>query len=66
MPTAIEPAAHAGDTVAVHATFRRAVVSRPALWERLKGAARVTLLAAPPGSGKTVLLRSRARRWCAR
>ncbi|HTU07418.1 MAG TPA: hypothetical protein VMG13_17840, partial [Trebonia sp.] len=30
---------------------------RPGLWERL-GSARVTVLSAPPGSGKTVLLRS--------
>jgi ATP/maltotriose-dependent transcriptional regulator MalT len=36
----------------------KVVVSRPALWERLAGAARVTLVSAPPGSGKTVLLRS--------
>src|SRR5690348_9979538 len=34
------------------------VVSRPGLWERLRGSARVTVLSAPPGSGKTVLLRS--------
>jgi LuxR family transcriptional regulator, maltose regulon positive regulatory protein len=34
------------------------VVSRPGLWDRLAGAARVTVLSAPPGSGKTVLLRS--------
>jgi LuxR family maltose regulon positive regulatory protein len=34
------------------------VVSRPGLWERLVGAARVTVVSAPPGSGKTVLLRS--------
>jgi LuxR family transcriptional regulator, maltose regulon positive regulatory protein len=34
------------------------VVSRPALWERLDGSARVTVVSAPPGSGKTVLLRS--------
>ena len=34
------------------------VVSRPALWERLGAAARVTVVSAPPGSGKTVLLRS--------
>jgi LuxR family maltose regulon positive regulatory protein len=34
------------------------VVSRPALWERLDGPARVTVVTAPPGSGKTVLLRS--------
>src|SRR5947208_13239545 len=34
------------------------VVSRIGLWERLGGSARVTVLSAPPGSGKTVLLRS--------
>ena len=34
------------------------VVSRPELWERLDGSARVTVVSAPPGSGKTVLLRS--------
>ena len=34
------------------------VVSRPALWDRLGAAARVTVVSAPPGSGKTVLLRS--------
>src|SRR5271170_2434148 len=34
------------------------VVSRPVLWERLGEAARVTAVSAPPGSGKTVLLRS--------
>jgi LuxR family maltose regulon positive regulatory protein len=44
-------------------TFRRrdgrtAVVSRPGLWERLGGSARVTVVSAPAGSGKTVLLRS--------
>jgi LuxR family maltose regulon positive regulatory protein len=33
-------------------------VSRPGLWERLGAAARVTVVSAPPGSGKTVLLRS--------
>ena len=31
---------------------------RPALFERLGASARVTVVAAPPGSGKTVLLRS--------
>jgi hypothetical protein len=36
----------------------RTVVSRPALLERLAGPARVTVVAAPAGSGKTVLLRS--------
>jgi LuxR family transcriptional regulator, maltose regulon positive regulatory protein len=34
------------------------VVARPALFERLGAAARVTVVSAPPGSGKTVLLRS--------
>ena len=63
MTTVNEPVADAAETVAVHAMFRRyaaraAVVSRPGLWERLGGAARVTVVSAPPGSGKTVLLRS--------
>ncbi len=34
------------------------VVSRPRLFERLAAAARVTVVSAPPGSGKTVMLRS--------
>jgi LuxR family maltose regulon positive regulatory protein len=34
------------------------IVSRPRLLERLGTSARVTLVSAPPGSGKTVLLRS--------
>jgi LuxR family transcriptional regulator, maltose regulon positive regulatory protein len=34
------------------------VVSRPGLFERLEGSARVTVVSAPPGSGKTALLRS--------
>jgi LuxR family transcriptional regulator, maltose regulon positive regulatory protein len=34
------------------------VVSRPALWQRLAQAPRVTVVSAPAGSGKTVLLRS--------
>jgi len=34
------------------------VVSRPTLWQRLGAAPRVTVVSAPPGSGKTVLLRS--------
>jgi LuxR family transcriptional regulator, maltose regulon positive regulatory protein len=37
---------------------RAALVPRPGLWERLDTAARVTVVSAPPGSGKTVLLRS--------
>jgi LuxR family transcriptional regulator, maltose regulon positive regulatory protein len=38
--------------------MRTVDVPRPALWERLAEAARVTLVSASPGSGKTVLLRS--------
>src|SRR6266516_3085065 len=34
------------------------VVSRPGLFERLGASARVTVVSAPPGSGKTALLRS--------
>ena len=34
------------------------VVARTALLERLRASARVTMVSAPPGSGKTVLLRS--------
>jgi LuxR family transcriptional regulator, maltose regulon positive regulatory protein len=34
------------------------VVARPGLWERLADRARVTLVSAPAGSGKTLLLRS--------
>jgi hypothetical protein len=30
------------------------VVARPELWERLGASARVTVVSAPPGSGKTV------------
>jgi len=63
MTTINEPVADTADTVAVHATFRRyptgaAVVSRPGLWERLGASARVMVVSAPAGSGKTVLLRS--------
>jgi LuxR family transcriptional regulator, maltose regulon positive regulatory protein len=36
----------------------RAVVSRPVLFQRLEASARATVVSAPPGSGKTVLLRS--------
>jgi LuxR family transcriptional regulator, maltose regulon positive regulatory protein len=34
------------------------VIARPGLFGRLSGPARVTVVSAPPGSGKTVLLRS--------
>jgi LuxR family transcriptional regulator, maltose regulon positive regulatory protein len=33
-------------------------VSRSGLFDRLAASARVTVVSAPPGSGKTVLLRS--------
>ena len=33
-------------------------MSRPGLFERLGASTRVTVVSAPPGSGKTVLLRS--------
>ena len=33
-------------------------MSRPGLFGRLEASARVTVVSAPPGSGKTVLLRS--------
>jgi len=63
MTTVNERADEAGDSAEVPATFRShsgqaAVVSRPELWERVNAAARVTAVSAPPGSGKTVLLRS--------
>jgi LuxR family transcriptional regulator, maltose regulon positive regulatory protein len=63
MTTLDEPVADTGAMVAVRTMFRRcagraAVVSRPGLWERLGAAGRVTVVSAPPGSGKTVLLRS--------
>ena len=35
-----------------------AIVSRLGLWKRLDAAAQVTMVSAPPGSGKTALLRS--------
>ncbi len=62
MTTANETVVDTENMVAVHTLSRRraapvAMVSRPELWERLGAAARVTAVSAPPGSGKTVLLR---------
>jgi LuxR family maltose regulon positive regulatory protein len=53
-------AAEEPDAVAGWAAHRGAegVVSRTGLFERLGASARVTVVSAPPGSGKTVLLRS--------
>jgi LuxR family maltose regulon positive regulatory protein len=42
----------------LHGRARGGVVARPVLFTRLGGPARVTMVTAPPGSGKTVLLRS--------
>src|SRR5690349_11576851 len=53
---AVEPAVWSGAPEAPVA--RDGVVSRPALFQRLTQAQRVVQLSAPPGSGKTVLLRS--------
>ncbi len=63
MTTVNERVVGAADTVAGQPTFRRGparptVVPRPGLWERLGQSTRVTMVSAPPGSGKTVLLRS--------
>jgi LuxR family transcriptional regulator, maltose regulon positive regulatory protein len=63
MTTASEPGVQTGDLGAAPAMSgggapRAAVVSRPGLWKQLTEAAQVTVVSAPPGSGKTVLLRS--------
>ena len=52
--------AHGPDTFAGRVARPGAggVVSRSGLFERLRASARVTVVSAPPGSGKTVLLRS--------
>jgi hypothetical protein len=51
MTTVNEPVVGAVDVVAVHAMFRccpaRTAVSRPTPWERLEGAARLTVVSAP-------------------
>src|SRR4051794_11514081 len=46
------------DSDAPHQRVTRAVIDRRALFVRLAGASRVTQITAPPGSGKTQLLRS--------
>lgn len=46
------------DTAIASAASSGGIVSRPELFERLAGAARVTEISAPAGSGKTFLLRS--------
>ena len=57
--TVIEPDVRSGTTTAPIADAARAgLVSHPELFERLGHAGRVTLVSAPAGSGKTVLLRS--------
>src|SRR5262245_2106706 len=48
----------AGSDVGVASPGMGGVVSRPRLFGRLSAAARVTVVSGPPGSGKTVLLRS--------
>jgi LuxR family transcriptional regulator, maltose regulon positive regulatory protein len=55
MGSAVGPDAVAGSVTGPSAG---GIVSRPRLFERLAAAARVTVVSAPPGSGKTVLLRS--------
>ena len=56
---AIEPYAHSEAAAAsVAPVAGGGIVFRPALVGRLTGAARVTVLSAPAGSGKTVLLQS--------
>jgi LuxR family transcriptional regulator, maltose regulon positive regulatory protein len=52
---AVEPAEQSGSVVGRGAD---GLVARPALSARLRGRARVTVVSAPAGSGKTVLLRS--------
>ncbi len=48
-----EPAATDG-----RGSHGQAIVARPSLWQRLQQSARVTVVSAPAGSGKTVLLES--------
>ncbi len=57
-PVADAAGTAAGQMMARRAVAQASVVSRPAVWERVATAARVTVVSAPAGSGKTVLLRS--------
>jgi hypothetical protein len=54
MTTVNEPVVGAVDMVTAHAMFRRCpartAMSRPTPWERLEGAARLTVVSAPAGS----------------
>src|SRR5215469_6131504 len=57
----MEPAAriqHRISGALVAPAVKGGIVSRPALWEQLGNASRVMVVSAPPGSGKTLLLRS--------
>ena len=54
----MEPAAQSGTADVPAVPVVRGVVSRGALFGRLGTAGRVTEVSAPPGSGKTLLLRS--------
>src|SRR5215469_4651216 len=54
----MRPAENSPSTAGRAVRRARGVVPRPALWQRLDGSARVTMVSAPAGSGKTVLLRS--------
>src|ERR1700757_4395115 len=54
----MRPAQGPGAVAGVTGPGTGGVVTRPGLFERLGASARVTVVSAPPGSGKTVLLRS--------
>jgi LuxR family maltose regulon positive regulatory protein len=56
--TTAGPAWMVGSDEAVTGSGAGGVVARPGLLRRLGGPTRVTVVSAPPGSGKTVLLRS--------
>jgi LuxR family maltose regulon positive regulatory protein len=58
MITAVEPGELDGAARRVAGLGAGGVVARPRLFGRLAGPTRVAVVAAPAGSGKTVLLRS--------